>query len=108
MGFKQAAGLKVLQVKHHENTHAHAFKDVDDGPSHLLREPRPDQLSAIIILIGQEPSNVGNGEESGYDRVGAAFSMQSVGDFATLPGSFLSLDGPPCLNEQPDHQHHHQ
>ena len=62
-------------------------------------------MTAIIKLIEQEPSNVGETEEDRDESVGASFFLERVCGFAIC--SPVSVDCPLCLYKKPDHQNDH-
>ena len=105
---EQAALSEVQEVEHHKHSHAGTFEQVNVDLYNVLGENRLEpRLAALIDFIKDEPANVGQSKEEGYNCISASFSSQTVGD-DTLPCKPLSIDSSLSLYKKPDHQQYHQ
>ena len=104
---EQTSLLEVDAVEEHQHSHAGPLEQVDRGLGHLYRKMGGDHFPTVGELVEDEPADVRQAEDDGYDRVGASLSPQCVGDLAVLSCSPFSVDGSLGFYEEPDHQKRH-
>ena len=96
---EQAAVLVVDEVECHQYSHAHALEHPHYDQSVLVGKSGPDLDPAVLENVQGEPAGVGEGEEDGYDSVGATLFPKGEGDLSSLPCSPPPVDSSLCLHE---------